>query len=267
MTRLPPSPPTGAPGLDEAAIHRALEAVQRPDEVISPILPLPGGPGWPWPEGLAAGVLEPRKGYRFRPENQTFPVVLGRCREGRVRTLVDLGAGTGSLLLAGLYSLAPARAVGLEIQPEMADRLTRTLAAHGRGEASVLCGDLREADVVGRCREWLGRGADLVVTNPPFFPEGWGQPSAQASTRRSTHALAGGVADFLGAARSLLAPEGRIYLLYDAGRMAEALAAASDLGLPLLGVSCINDTPVKQGAMPYRVWLRFGSGGLDVERI
>jgi tRNA1Val (adenine37-N6)-methyltransferase len=203
-----------------------------------------------------AGVLEPRRGYRFRPENAWLPVLLAGGGSTRV---VDLGAGSGSLLLGAWYALGPERAVGVEIQAEAADRLGRTLAAHGiRG--GVAAGDLRDPAVLERTRDLLGGPADLVVTNPPFFPPGWGRPSARDEVHRATHALAGGVAEFLAAAKALLAPGGRVWIVYDAGRLAVLFAAAAAVHLTLGRLELLPDP---RGA-PYRAWIELGEGGAAI---
>jgi tRNA1Val (adenine37-N6)-methyltransferase len=236
-------------------IAAALRAALGRGEVVSPLEPRGEGP---WPEGLRAGVIEARRGYRFRSENLWLPHLL---RGGPpARRVVDLGAGSGSLLLAACYLLDPTRAVGVEIQEESAARLGRTLRAHGRREAAVVRGDLREPGVLAETRETLGGPADLAIANPPFFPAGWGRPSTHAAVHSATHALSGGVAQFLAAARALLAPDGQVLLLYEAGRLAEALAAAGAQGFALRRLDLVPD---ETGA-PFRAWCRLDGEGAGI---
>lgn len=253
---IPPSPSLSG-GLAPTQVRERLARACGPDEVVSPY---PARPGRALPGSLEQGLLEPRKGYRFRPEN----LLLQDLLSPGPRSVVDLGCGTGSLLLAALYLLAPERACGVEIQPEMVDRLRRTLDAHGLAPVPVVQGDLREGAVVDLLRQHLGGGADLVLANPPFFPVEWGRPSSRESTRRSTHAEAGGVREFLAAGRDLLSPEGRILLLFDAGRLMEALAVASDLGLGLHQVHWCDDGA---SGRPFRTWLLLGPEGLLARRM
>jgi tRNA1(Val) A37 N6-methylase TrmN6 len=254
------------------AIRSRLDAARLPDEVISAISPSALGRGrwWPpdmaWPDALLAGVLEPRKGYQFRPENVTLPLLLRRWLQGREPvTALDLGCGSGSLLLAARYALPSVlRVAGVEQQPAAADRCRRTLLAHGLPSA-IICGDLRDPATLTSARAALrasadpsadpSGGADLVVMNPPFFPAGWGAPSQQESTRLSTHAERGDVADFLAAALTLLSADGLIVSLFDAQRLCELLAAASALGLGLTHLAWIPDQRPGLSAQPFRVWV------------
>lgn len=240
-------------------LRQRLMALRRSDEVLSALQPegLASGRWWPsegdvrpWPEALRAGVLEPRRGYRFRPENLALPAVIGGRRAARV---LDLGAGSGSLTLLAAWACQASHAVALELQPEVAERLQRTLSAHALS-ASVCCGDLREAQVRAEVLTALGGPADAIVTNPPFFPAGWGRPSAQRSTRLSTHAEHGDVGDFLQAARALLAPGGLLYVVYDAQRAAELLARLGEHDWTLRELHWIGDQRPGRARQPFRVW-------------
>jgi tRNA1(Val) A37 N6-methylase TrmN6 len=213
---------------------------------------------------LVAGVLEPRKGYQFRPENVTLPLILhqwlGDAAHSPPATAVDLGCGSGSLLLGALYGLPSLRAaVGVEQQADAVDRCRRTVAAHGL-PATICEGDLRALALQAQARAALGADADLVVMNPPFFPSGWGAPSRQESTRLSTHAERGDVRDFLRAAYTLCAPQGLIVSLFDAQRLHDLIAAATDLGLGLWRLAWVPDQRPGLGAQPLRAWVGLRSG-------
>jgi tRNA1(Val) A37 N6-methylase TrmN6 len=233
-------------------------------ELVSPVIPsgLAAGQWWsrasggpPWPNRLRAGIIEPRRGYRFRPENLALAALLG----GRsARRIVDLGAGTGSLLLIACAFLQPERAIGLDRQPDMAERLARTLSAHGESAWSALAGDVREAATIDAVITQLGGPADLVVMNPPYFDAAWGRPSREASTRLSTHAEHGDVGDFLAAARRLLAGRGIALVVYDAPHLSQMLAAAGEAGMRLTRLVWIPDH--RHGHRPFRVWAELGVG-------
>lgn len=257
-------------------LRQALEAQALGDELISPISPMMlerglwwqrRGQGAPWPARLLAGVLEPRRGYRFRPENVALYGLL--AQQGPADTVLELGAGSGSLFLAAICAASPRRAVALELQEDAAERLERTLQAHDlRERACVLRGDLRQEALQERAREALGGGAQLVVCNPPFFPPGWGRPSAHEGVRLSTHAEHGGVVDFAQAAAALMAPQGRLWLVYDAGRLAEVVVAAQRAGLQILRVVWLPDKREGHQEEAFRVWVYMGrSGGAVTESL
>ena len=248
------------PPVSGLSVSARLEAARLPDELVVPILPdrihVPfWGADTPWPASLAAGVLESARGFRHRPENVVFAAL---AASETADSVVELGAGSGSLLLTAIAMLGPTRAVAIEIQPLAADRLRRTLSAHG-SMAEVVVADLRDHVVQGP--------VDLVVANPPFYPPGWGRPSAEPEVHASTHALHGDVGDFMRAAARLVAPQGAVWFVYDAGRLAELFAAAGSVGLGLSRMVWIPDARAGRVG-PTRVWARFTpSGGAPIERL
>ena len=150
-------------------------------------------------------------------------VALEVCPARRVRHVLDLGTGTGCLLLAALSEFKQAWGVGVD-RAEGAARLARQNAALADldGRASFVCADWAAP---------FGTEFDLVLANPPYIdtptiaglmPEvAWYEPLL---------ALDGGQ-DGLAAYRSiiaalppLLAPSGLAILELGAGQ-AEAVAA------------------------------------------
>lgn len=257
----------------DSTLRAKLLANSRLDEVVSAIdhRGLAGGSWWDrrsqrqWPPELLAGVIEPRRGYRFRPENLASALMLDSVRADAV---VDLGAGTGSLLLIAAYLLEPAQCVAVERQSSMVDRLGRSLRAHETISASVVEGDLRMDEVRGAVLEELGGPADLVLANPPYFPRDWGRPSARESTRLSTHAEFGEVDDFIEAAAELVGDSGRVLVVFDAGRLARLLLAAARYGLQPSRMLFIEDQRQERQGDPYRVWTelrRVEPGGCEID--
>ena len=238
------------------------------DEVISTLDPRALGQGawWgdrPWRPEFRAGLLESKRGYRFRPEN----LALAHLLHGRgFARVVDLGAGTGSLALLALYTTG-ARVVALERQPEQAERLTRTAEAHGEPRLHVLEGDLRDEAVLDELKDILGGRPDLVVANPPFFPPNWGRESKNTETHQSTHALHGNVDAFVAAGAALLTEDGRMMVVYDALRLHEVVVAAGRAGLGIVHVSWLPDTRPEHEDEPFRVWVELGRGGAEVSRL
>ena len=79
----------------------------------------------------------------------------------RIRRVLDLGTGTGALLLAVLAECPDATGVGVDLSPAAAALAARNAAANGLGgRAAFLCGDWAEA---------LSGRFDLVLSNPPYI--------------------------------------------------------------------------------------------------
>lgn len=242
---------------------------------MSPIRPedLASGRWWRrrsevvWPESLRAGLLEPRRGYRFRPENLALAAILPSATARRV---VDLGAGSGSLLLICRYFVRSLRAVGVELLPEQVDRLKRTIDAHRLDNTEVVEGDLRDQITQDHVRSRLEGRADLIVMNPPYFPSGWGRVSQEQSTQRSTHAEHGDVWDFVAAANELGTSDSTVLAVYDSERLAQLLAAAGHHGFALTRLVWLPDRRPDKGHQPFRVWVvlrRETKGAGRIERL
>ena len=145
-------------------------------------------------------------------------------------SVLDLGTGTGALLLAVLSELPAANGLGVDLQPEAAALAARNAARLGlAGRARFLAGDWAAA-LAGRF--------DLVLCNPPYI-ESAVIPALMPEVARHEPASAlDGGADGLDAYRRiiadlprLLAPRGVAVLELGAGQQAavEALAKAAGL--------------------------------------
>lgn len=202
------------------------------------------GEGW---------LIRSRKGFRPCP----WAFQLARACPGRPGDrVVDLGTGTGVLLVA-LAQVHPdlGPMLGLELDPISADQARRNLRLAGR-PATVGLADIRQPPIP--------RGAfDLVVSNPPFYPKGWGRESENTRSHRATHSLHGDIVDFAQAAAWAISDRGRVVFVYDAASTAALLLAFDAAGLIVKSLCFLEDDrgqPARVLAVAGR-----GGGGLTVE--
>jgi len=157
-----------------------------------------------------------------------------RPREA-VRRVLDLGTGTGCLLLAVLSECPGAFGVGVDLSPEAARLAAGNAVRNGlAGRAAFLAGDWASA-LEGRF--------DLVLSNPPYIPRGdLAGLMPEVRVHEPARALDGG-ADGLDAYRvlvgvlpRLLAPGGVAVFELGIGQAeaVSALAEAAGFGAPAL---------------------------------
>ncbi len=148
------------------------------------------------------------------------------------RTILDLGTGPGTLLLAGLAEWPAAHGIGIDASPEALAYAERNAAALGMADRATL-----------ECGDWLeSREArfDLILCNPPYIAADAALPPEVSDYEPAAALFAG--PDGLNAYRVLapqiaraLAPGGVacVEIGHDQGETAAALFAAQALTVAL----------------------------------
>jgi release factor glutamine methyltransferase len=167
-----------------------------------------------------------------RPDSETIvEVALAAFPDrARVRRVLDLGTGTGALMLAVLAECPEAFGVGVDLSPEAAALAARNAAANGlAGRACFLC---------GRWAESLAGRFDLVLSNPPYIPASEIAGLMPEVARHEPRLALDGGPDgldayraILGALPGLLAEGGRAVLEIGQGQRADVEALARAAGL------------------------------------
>ena len=148
---------------------------------------------------------------------------------GRALRVLDLGTGTGCLLLAVLSEFAAASGVGVDYVPAAAALAARNAARLG------LAG--RAAFVVANWAAPLAGRFDLVLSNPPYIESGHMPGLMPEVALHEPHSALDGGADGLAAYATLiptlpdlLAPGGRAILELGQGQAAATSALARSAG-------------------------------------
>ncbi len=183
----------------EGRLHRRLEGLVARRAGGEPMARILGHREF-WSLSFAVGpeTLVPR------PDSETLvEAALARLgdRSAAPRVL-DLGTGSGCLLLALLSELPHARGVGVDISPGALETARRNARDLGLGErAHFLCGNWGEA---------LRAPFDLVLSNPPYVADGDIVGLApEVAVHEPRTALSGG-ADGLDSYRAIAPDAGRL---------------------------------------------------------
>ena len=172
-----------------------------------------------------------------RPETEVLvETALGLLADrARPWTLLDLGTGSGCILLALLSELPNARGLGVDIAAPAIARARANAGRLGLAERAVWC--------VGDWGQALQGPFDLVVANPPYIAAGeWAELPRDVAAFEPVPALLAG-ADGLDAYRRmipdlprLLAPEGLAIIEIGATQAAKIAALSRENGLQVVDI-------------------------------
>lgn len=139
---------------------------------------------------------------------------------------VDLGSGTGIIPLLMLSKDKSAYVHAVELQPDFAELISRNAELNGYADRLTA----HSADVRDITAEMFGGRVDVAVSNPPYMkPTGKANESERKNIAR--HEVAGGIADFCGAAYRVLKHGGLFYTVWRPDRLCELICALSASGL------------------------------------
>jgi release factor glutamine methyltransferase len=149
---------------------------------------------------------------------------------GDVRRILDLGTGTGCLLLAALVEFPRAFGIGVDLSPDAVALAARNARESGLADRAALLAGSWDLAIAGRF--------DLVLSNPPYIPQAdIADLMPEVALHEPARALDGG-ADGLSAYRAiltalprLLAPDGVAILELGAGQAEPVTALAVANGL------------------------------------
>lgn len=169
-------------------------------------------------------LFQAENGYRYSLD----PVLLARfvsVAEGE--TVVDLGTGCGIIPLILAQISAAGSLLGIERQPLLADRAKRNVEINQLADrVAILADDIRRVDDL-----LPAASCDLVVTNPPYRRPGSGRVAPNDERAAARHELAGGLSDFVMAAKWLLRNGGAFVTIHLAERLPEIITVMKTAGI------------------------------------
>ena len=180
---------------------------------------------------LSPATLDPR------PDSETVveEALAGVADRQASLSVLDLGTGTGCLLLAVLSELPKATGLGIDRSEEAVETASANARRLGLGR--------RARFSAGDWTSGIGERFDLVISNPPYIPDADTGTLEPEVTRFDPPAALAGGADGLDAYRTIVAqipgvlkPGGRIIFEVGFGQSADVSALLGAAGFGRIGV-------------------------------
>ena len=167
--------------------------------------------------------------------------------DGHEKHILDVGTGTGLIALMAAQLTQEAIIDAVEIDAGAARQATEN------GKASPWPDRIRVHHTT--IQEFSRRATlryDHILSNPPFFVRSLKAPDASRTTARHADTLS--FIDLACAAHQLLAPQGRLSVIYPTGEAAAFETAAREKGLFCTRKTTVRGTP---DGVPKRVLMEF----------
>jgi release factor glutamine methyltransferase len=167
-----------------------------------------------------------------RPDSETLieAAVAAYADRPAPATIIDLGTGTGCLLLALLNAFPSAFGIGVDLAPEAAALAKRNATRLGLAD--------RSAFVAGDWTKPIAGRFDLIVSNPPYIPSADIEALMPEVRRYEPRRALDGGSDGYDAYRAILAvlddhlgPDGMAILELGLGQAKYVVARAQETGL------------------------------------
>jgi release factor glutamine methyltransferase len=161
----------------------------------------------------------------------------------RIRRIIDVGTGTGCLAISLSLELPDVQVIATDISASALVVARRNAVRHGV--------DARVSFVQASFLSGVAGDADLIVSNPPYVPEGAAPALAPEVVRHEPHtALFGGrdglvaIREIVNSAAAHLDPGGRLILEFGYGQDADVTALGEIAGWNVVNVrNDLQDIP------------------------
>jgi len=140
---------------------------------------------------------------------------------------IDLGCASGINMLLLLSRTSALHMTGLEIVPEAAELARENMALNGlTGRSEIVTGDIRGHRALFRAGSF-----DLVVCNPPYFPQGSGALPQDRDRAAARSELLCTLPELCAAAAYLLHTGARAFFVHRPERLSALFVCLANVGL------------------------------------
>ena len=135
--------------------------------------------------------------------------------------VLDLGTGTGIIPILLEAKTEGSHFTGLEIQAEMAEMASRSVALNRLEEkVSIVQGDIKEVPTLFEKASF-----DVVTTNPPYMNDSHGLKNPDLPKAIARHEVLCSLEDVVREGARVLRPGGRFYMVHRPHRLIEIITA------------------------------------------
>ncbi|MBI3070516.1 MAG: methyltransferase [Deltaproteobacteria bacterium] len=208
-------------------------------------------------------VFQSQRGYRFTVDSVLLAnFAIERLREMAIEqpNIAELGVGSGVVAIWMAIGAQSASVTGIEIQPTLVRLARAGVKANGlAARVKIVSGDLR-AIPSSRFSVFPAASFDLVVTNPPYHRVAAGRVSPNTERAIARHEVHATIDDTIAAARHLLAPNGRLVIVYPSAGRSRLNAALDRHGL---SASATREIRARAELPPRFILVEASAGGVE----
>ncbi len=182
-------------------------------------------------------LIQAKVGYRYSVDAVLLAHFAPPLKE--TETLLDVGTGCGVIPLILLHQKRIAKAVGIELQPELAE-LARRNARMNDWAAHF---DVMTADLKQILEHIPAQSMHLMTANPPFYPVGSGKACPNPQEALARQELAANMRDILVCAKRALISSGRLCVVYPAERLFEFFTVLAEERMSATRMRLVHGKP------------------------
>jgi tRNA1Val (adenine37-N6)-methyltransferase len=183
--------------------------------------------------------IQPKRGYRFSVDAVLLADFMTVKPDER---LIDLGTGSGIIPLLSAVLTPAHEIVGLELQERLVQLAKQNVSINAlEHRVHIVHGDLKQVSRLFRAGEF-----DVLCSNPPYRKVGTGRMNPGTEQAIARHEIACQLSDLLTAAKYLIKPAGKVFLIYLPERLSELLTGLRMHRLEPKKIRCVhtsNQTP------------------------
>ena len=145
-------------------------------------------------------------------------------KASRNDTIIDFGTGSGVIAILALAKTKASKAIGFEIQKDMAALAKRNVQINNlESKIEIINDDIKNASKI------LGKeSVKVVVCNPPYFKASAGVKSENGPVALSRTESSATLEDIVKSASDILKYSGKFYMIHKSERLSEVLTTLSN---------------------------------------